>query len=216
MLFYLKSCFSLAQCQGPWGPRSIQWRPRTSLWPLDWPSSHLIWKGTGARVVGRGEGGSERRDFGQERSRGLMDIDWVGCYLNHVPWLCINLFFGKIKRGLPWWLSGKESACQCRRCRRHKFDPWIQESPWRWNWQSTPVPLPGKSHGQSRRSLGHWLSIWRSIKTYQTPKNQIQVHDKALHKIKNLILSFWERTIIYTSTLCFEHFNYNIYKNTMV
>ena len=22
--------------------------------------------------------------------------------------------------GLPWWLSGKESACQCRRC---AFDP---------------------------------------------------------------------------------------------
>ena len=24
--------------------------------------------------------------------------------------------------GLPRWLSGKESACQCRRC---KFDPWV-------------------------------------------------------------------------------------------
>ena len=23
--------------------------------------------------------------------------------------------------GLPWWFSGKESVCQCRRCR---FDPW--------------------------------------------------------------------------------------------
>jgi len=25
-----------------------------------------------------------------------------------------------VKMGLPWWLSGKESACQCRRC---GFDP---------------------------------------------------------------------------------------------
>jgi len=25
-----------------------------------------------------------------------------------------------IRRGLPWWLSDKESACQCR---RHRFDP---------------------------------------------------------------------------------------------
>ena len=24
-------------------------------------------------------------------------------------------------RGLPWWLSDKESACQCR---RHRFPPW--------------------------------------------------------------------------------------------
>ena len=28
--------------------------------------------------------------------------------------------------GLPWWLSGEESACQCRRCR---FDPWGWEDP---------------------------------------------------------------------------------------
>jgi len=29
-------------------------------------------------------------------------------------------------RGLPWWLSGKESACQCR---RHQFDPWSGKIP---------------------------------------------------------------------------------------
>ena len=28
--------------------------------------------------------------------------------------------------GLPWWLSGKESACQCR---RHRFDPWSGKIP---------------------------------------------------------------------------------------
>ena len=26
-------------------------------------------------------------------------------------------------KGFPRWLSGKEFACQCRRCRRHRFDP---------------------------------------------------------------------------------------------
>ena len=25
--------------------------------------------------------------------------------------------------GLPRWLSGKESTCQCRRNRRHRFNP---------------------------------------------------------------------------------------------
>ena len=48
----------------------------------------------------------------------------------------------------PRWLSGKESACQCRRCR---FDPWVGKIPWRRKWQPTPVFLPIKSHGQ--RSL---------------------------------------------------------------
>ena len=50
--------------------------------------------------------------------------------------------------GLPSWLSGKESACQCR---RHVFNPWVGKIPWKRKWQSTPVSLPGKSHEQ--RSL---------------------------------------------------------------
>ena len=40
---------------------------------------------------------------------------------------------------------------QCRRCRRHRFDPWVGKIPWRRKWQPTPVFLPGKFPGQ--RSL---------------------------------------------------------------
>ena len=46
----------------------------------------------------------------------------------------------QIFAGLPWWLSGKESACQCR---RHRFDPWRKK------WWPAPVFLPEKSHEQS-------------------------------------------------------------------
>ena len=56
---------------------------------------------------------------------------------------------------LPRWLSGKESACQCRRC---MFNPWIRKIPWRRNpWQPTPVLLPEQSHGQ--RTLAAY-SLW--------------------------------------------------------
>ena len=48
---------------------------------------------------------------------------------------------------LPRWLSGKESACQCRRHKRHKFGPWVGSIPWSRKWQPTPVFLPGKFHG---------------------------------------------------------------------
>ena len=51
-------------------------------------------------------------------------------------------------------LTGKESACQCRRHRRHEFDPWVRKIPWRRQWQPTPVFLPGESHGQ--RSQGDY------------------------------------------------------------
>ena len=47
--------------------------------------------------------------------------------------------------GLPWWLSGKEPACQCSRCR---FDSWVRKIPWKKKWQPTLVFLPGKSYGQ--------------------------------------------------------------------
>ena len=47
--------------------------------------------------------------------------------------------------------SCEESACQCRRCKRCRFDPWVGMIPWRRKWQPTPVFLPGESHG--RRSL---------------------------------------------------------------
>ena len=44
--------------------------------------------------------------------------------------------------------SGKESACQCRRCERHEFDPWLWKIPWKRAWQPTATFLPGEFHGQ--------------------------------------------------------------------
>ena len=35
--------------------------------------------------------------------------------------------------------SGKESACQCRKPKRHRFDPWVRKIPWRRAQQPTPV-----------------------------------------------------------------------------
>ena len=42
----------------------------------------------------------------------------------------------KQRVGLRWCLSGKESACQCRRC---GFDPWVGKIHWRREWQPTSV-----------------------------------------------------------------------------
>ena len=30
----------------------------------------------------------------------------------------------------------------------HRFSPWVRMIPWRRAWQSTPIFLPGGSHGQ--------------------------------------------------------------------
>jgi len=42
----------------------------------------------------------------------------------------------------------KELTCQCKRCKRCRFDPWVRKIPRRRAWQPTPVFLPGESHGQ--------------------------------------------------------------------
>ena len=39
----------------------------------------------------------------------------------------------------------KEHACQCRRLKGCRFDPWVGKIPWKRAWQPTSVFLPGKS-----------------------------------------------------------------------
>ena len=80
-------------------------------------------------------------------------------------WLNICFrYFPPLKLGHPRWLSGKEPACQCRRC---GLDPWVGKIPWRGKWLPTPAFLPGKSHGQKEsgglQSMGLQKSrIWLS------------------------------------------------------
>ena len=78
----------------------------------------------------------------------------------------------------PWWLRGKESACQCR---RHHSDPWTRKIPWRRKWQSTPVFLPGKSYGQ--RSLASY-SPW-DCKDSDTAEQLNHTHTHT-HKKKHI------------------------------
>ena len=68
--------------------------------------------------------------------------------------------------GIPKWLSGKEYVCQCRRQKKHGFNPWIGNVPWRRVCPPTAVFLPGKfcaqkslvgySHGATKTRT--WLS----------------------------------------------------------
>ena len=73
--------------------------------------------------------------------------------------------------GGSWWLSGKESICQCKRCGRCGFDPWVRKVPWRRKWQPTPEFLlkkkkkipwtvePGGQHTVGLQRVGHdWMT----------------------------------------------------------
>ena len=67
-------------------------------------------------------------------------------------------------RGLPRWLSGKESFCQCRRHRRYGFDSWVRKIPWRSTWQTHSSILawripwteePGGLQSSGSQRIGH-------------------------------------------------------------
>ena len=63
----------------------------------------------------------------------------VGCCVNWAP---------SVYNGPPRWYNGKESVCQCKRCKKLGFDPRVGNIPWRKKWQPTAVFLPAKSRGQ--------------------------------------------------------------------
>ena len=86
----------------------------------------------------------------------------------------------------PSWLSGKEAACQYRRCR---FDPWAGKIPWRRKWPTHSRILGQRFHGQRslagyspqgrresdttehalRRSSQAWRSSWPSGRSSREP-----------------------------------------------
>ena len=93
---------------------------------------------------------------------------------------------------LPWWLSGKGSACQWR---WHGFDTWIRKITWRRKWQPIPTFLPRKPHGQRSlvgyspwdpKRVGHGLAT----KQLSNKNNKylinflIQFHSEEISEVK--------------------------------
>ena len=62
--------------------------------------------------------------------------------------------------GLPWWSRWYRISLQCRRPRLHLG---VGKIPWRKEWLSTPVILPGEFHGQ-RSLVGY--SPWHLIELF--------------------------------------------------
>ena len=67
--------------------------------------------------------------------------------------------------GLPRWCSVERSTYQYRRCKKHRFEPWVSKIPWGRKWQPTPLFLSEKFQGQrslvdysSRGHKGDWMN----------------------------------------------------------
>ena len=57
--------------------------------------------------------------------------------------------------------SGGSEGRICLQCGRPGFSPWVGKTPWRREWQPTPVFLPGEFHGQSSLA-GYSLQVAKS------------------------------------------------------
>ena len=78
----------------------------------------------------------------------------ISAVITHLPsWSQLFSMYNCLKEGFLGGASGKEPTCQCRRHRRHGFNPWAGKISRR-AWQPTPVFLPGEFHG------------WRSLVNY--------------------------------------------------
>ena len=78
------------------------------------------------------------------------------CASFHLGYSLCRLSYDFCCFSFPGGTSGKESTCQCRRCKRHRLNPWVWKIPWRRKWQPTPVYFPGKFHGQGLAGYSPW------------------------------------------------------------
>ena len=107
------------------------------------------------------------------RGRTILGSELLGSLCRHPRHLgCIHLKRSSWYDEKTWWLSGKESTCQCRKCR---FDPWAGKMPRRRAWQPNPMV---KSLGQRA-----W---WAT--THEVTKSWTQLGD-CTHDLNHKICS---------------------------
>ena len=107
----------------------------------------------------------------------------MDCILHGVTksrtWLS-NFHFQK-ERGLSWWLSVRESTCQCR---RHRFDPWLRNIPWKRKWQ----PL---QYSCLENSRGAWWATLHGI-----AKREMQIKTTTRYHLTPVRMSEWVKVAI--------------------
>ena len=97
--------------------------------------------------------------------------------------------------GLLRWLSGKETVCQCKKCRRHGFSPWVEKIPWSWKWQPTPGFMPGLKF----QYFGHLM--WRADSLEKTLMvGKIEGRRRGWWRINGWMASLTQRTWVWINS----------------
>ena len=107
--------------------------------------------------------------------------------LRDLPWSFSEPPLACLQNGNLRWPSGKESTCQCRRCKTCGFDPWVGKIPGKGNrnrlqfsWLENPV------------ERGAWWGIIQGVtksRTQLSDQDQKQ-HRITEHPVENICRSF--------------------------
>ena len=84
----------------------------------------------------------------------------------------------KCFKGFPGGASGKEPACQCRRCSKYVFDSWVRKIPWMSAWEPTLVFWPGEPMDR-----GAWQAMVHRVTKSQTWLKQLNIHTQPKIKL---------------------------------
>ena len=120
---------------------SYNWRPLFPTfkgWYSSWPSTSVVSESTDST-------NHELKVLYKKKKKEILESlkKPQNFYLHSIYIVLGIIITQRWFKGFPSGVSGKESACPFRRCRRHEFDPWVWKISWRRKWQPTPVSWPG-------------------------------------------------------------------------
>ena len=110
--------------------------------------------------------------------------------------------WGRKLKGLSRWCYGKESACQCRRCKRYRFDPWVGKSPWsrKWHplqccWRIPRTEEPGGLQLMGSQRVKHDWATQHKINTHTHTHMYVQeklIKEQRKSKNQGKSMTAWD------------------------
>ena len=87
----------------------------------------------------------------------------------------------ELLQGFPGGTSGKEPACQCRRHKRHGFDPWVGKIPWRRHGNPLQYSCP-----ENPMDRGAWWATVHTVAKSQTQLKRLSMHARICLFVKGI------------------------------
>ena len=138
----------------------------------------------------------------------LCSLTHFDCSINNNPIKTMTtlalIYAIQLCLGLPQWLSGKESTCQCR---RHRFNPQVMKITWRNKWQPSifawEIPWteePGRLH-----SMGS-----QRVRQESATKQELQLCLQGIDKQDHQMAPFTHDFLFFHQSVCHSHCQYDL------